>query len=208
MFRVKELRPVHIPADGPRLPFHGEIVKSLGEVPCGQCDRPLGLLVGQAVVQGAVVLIRLVPQHLHDVELPADRPLAVLVLVGGHQPEGGQESPALWDSQPGLENAVGKVPLPLGGDAPGGVEHAPVLLHPLHRPEEQLSILYPDDLIVIHILLKLFVDPARRMEFHVPAGPVESRAVEIILKHQVIAFVRQCFLHGVHPLSASKIRDR
>ena len=121
LFRFIEQPAVHIPADAPGKPLQREGVEIRRKVPLRQSNRPLALLVGQAVVECAVVRPGLVAQDLTDVDLAADGPLAPALLVPRHQPEGREKPFSPRNLQAGLENPIGKLVLSLGGNPSGTV---------------------------------------------------------------------------------------
>ena len=99
-----------------------------------------------------------------------------------------------------------------------------VLVDRFHGADQQLAILQGDIVPGVHILLELLVDPARLMQLHIPAAPVQHRTVEVVLKNQFVILVREHIVHfgsaslqrfkdsvqieGVHPGSRSKAEQQ
>ena len=150
-------------------------------------------------MESAVVRPGLVPFDFHHVNLPAHRPLTIFVLIGGHQPEGGQKALPLGYLQPGLEQAIGKVMLVLRGNASGGVGNLSVLVDCLDWTDQQSAVPQKDVLLRVHILLPFLVDPAWLMQLHIPAAPVQRQAVEAVLKNQAVSFVGEYIVHFIQP---------
>ena len=182
---------VHIPADPAGFPLDRKGVVFVREAALGQGASGLALAVGVAIVQRTIRAGGIVAQHFHDVDLAAAGPLSIEVLVGGHHPEGGQETLSCGHLGAGFKNTVFEVVLVLGVHPAGGVADGPVGAAGLHRFEDQLAVLQIDVFRAVHIGLQLVVDPARLVQLDIPVLPVEGRSVERILPAKGISLVGQ-----------------
>ena len=154
------------------------------ELPVGVgVERPRHPVVHRTLGERA----RVPGEHLHDVDLAAGGPDAVL-RIGGQHPEGGPQALPGGGVDARLDAAVGDVELSRGIDASGGVP-APIGGGLAPRGDGQVASRDGD--VARLVALQLVVAPARDAlggavaGLDVPLGRVERTAIELVRPGQL-----------------------
>ena len=159
-------------------------MEARGEVALGQTVRLTLVNIlrpRRPVMERTVHLVGLMALELHDIDFPARRPAAVL-LLGRKHPESRPESLPCRQLRRHLETPIQPVCAALGPDTGGRI----LLLHPGHVQfffpglDDQVAVLDTKVLRSVEVILQLVIAAAVAVLLDRPFGPVELLAFEIV----------------------------
>ena len=132
-------------------------------------------------MERAVDLVGLVALELHDINFPARRPAAVL-LLGRKHPESRPESLPCRQLRRHLETPIQPVRAALGPDTGGRIIflHAGYVHFLLPCLDDQVPVLDAQVLRAVEVILQLIIAATVTVLLGRPLGPIKFLAVEIV----------------------------